>query len=370
VVELSQMSIAALAPGVRARGLAQELGDALNRTEPRILAEWGLLAGKHFTRALGRRATNLSRLAGVVVNGVTKEGKAAVDAFRSNQGGAHSKKRLVAAKGTLTVLSGQIAAFGKTVASAVAANPKQAAPQLAVLVISSVLVSGGPDGDGGAADLDLIFGIDAHRSIFTHSILMGAALEAGICSLVDLVRIVHEKLPVEHDPLWDSVYQQTEEFARAAQVGASIGLAYHLFVDGLAQPAPYKDLPISMPIEGHQAVFVANAATEALDAKRKPGASKFTGDRALEELRHKHYRSQRLAIREDITKNLTQDELALIRRYGAWMAALSNGAIQPLTASQEQFFEVANQRREPKTPHERAWRTYFHLTKKTKTASH
>lgn len=37
--------------------------------------------------------------------------------------------------------------------------------------------SGGVDGDGGIPDLDLLAGIDAHRSILTHSILAGVVAE-------------------------------------------------------------------------------------------------------------------------------------------------------------------------------------------------
>jgi hypothetical protein len=191
-----------------------------------MLAQWGLHVGKHFTRALGRRAKNVLQQVGGTARGIYAEGISAFDAKKDDRFREHTKERTDAAKVAVLDITEQIGAFSKTVVTAVRANPNQAAPQLAVLVITSVLVSGGPDGNGGAADLDLMFGIGAHRSIFSHSILMGAALEAGIYSLVDLVRIVHENLPAEHDPIWDTVYQQTEEFARAAQVGSSLGLAY------------------------------------------------------------------------------------------------------------------------------------------------
>ena len=87
----------------------------------------------------------------------------------------------------------------------VQSQPREAVPQLLVLVATSIVVSGGPDGDGGAPDLDLMFGIDAHRSILSHSILMGAALETGFLSLVHLVRLLHTKLPADHDPLSEAV---------------------------------------------------------------------------------------------------------------------------------------------------------------------
>ena len=120
---------------------------------------------------------------------------------------------------------------------------------------------------------ELMFGIGAHRSILSHSILMGAALEAGLLSLLGLVQLVHGKLPALHDPLWDSIHRQATSITLAASRGASIGMAYHLLVDGLVQPAPYHDLPVSLPMAAHQTVFVVNAAGEAADVRRKPSPS-------------------------------------------------------------------------------------------------
>lgn len=56
--------------------------------------------------------------------------------------------------------------------------------------------------------------------------------------------------------------------------GASAGIAYHLSVDATLQPAAYKDLPVSMPMEAHQMLFALNAAVEGADAAKraeKPG---------------------------------------------------------------------------------------------------
>lgn len=120
--------------------------------------------------------------------------------------------------------------------------------------------------------MDLKAGIGFHRSPLTHSILIGAALETGLMSLVRLVHLVHAQLPPHHDPLWDVLEHQSTALLNAANRGASLGLAYHLLVDGLAQPAPYHGLPISLPIEGHQAMFVANGMAEAIDARHKPSS--------------------------------------------------------------------------------------------------
>ena len=69
---------------------------------------------------------------------------------------------------------------------------------------------------------------------------------------------------------WDALHAHAERIALSANRGASIGMAYHLLVDGLVQPAAYHDLPVSMPIEAHQTLISANAAAEAIDVAKKP----------------------------------------------------------------------------------------------------
>jgi hypothetical protein len=95
---------------------------------------------------------------------------------------------------------------------------------------------------------------------------MGAAAEAVLIALDEVVLLTHKHLPYDHDPLWDSLYSQFQRATGAATVGVGFGIAYHLGVDGSIQFASYKDLPFSMPMEAHQAVFEANAGVEALYA--------------------------------------------------------------------------------------------------------
>jgi hypothetical protein len=52
--------------------------------------------------------------------------------------------------------------------------------------------------------------------------------------------------------------------------GVSFGIAYHLDVDATVDGAgTYADLPVSLPMEGHQAV-AAGALVEGMDASRRP----------------------------------------------------------------------------------------------------
>ena len=124
--------------------------------------------------------------------------------------------------------------------------------------------SGGIDGNGGIPDLDLLAGIGAHRSILTHSILAGIVAEGALLSIADLATQVHERLPFDHDPLWDTLAEGASPLVESLAAGTSAGIAYHLLVDAFIQPAPYKDLPFSMQIEGHQAAMAANGMAEGI----------------------------------------------------------------------------------------------------------
>ena len=73
------------------------------------------------------------------------------------------------------------------------------------------------------------------------SVLGESALEAGFRSIVELVGLLYDKLPAEHDPVWDTIYLQAEEYFRAAQTGASIGMA--CWWTGLCRKRPTKIYP-------------------------------------------------------------------------------------------------------------------------------
>ncbi len=127
------------------------------------------------------------------------------------------------------------------------------------------------DGNGGVPDTDItIFGIGDHRSLFTHSIIAGIVVEGAILALADLAGIVCDKLPPgERSEFWDQISRTKDQIAHHLAAGTSAGIAYHLAVDATLQPAAYKDLPLSMPMEAHQALFALNAAVEAQDASKR-----------------------------------------------------------------------------------------------------
>ena len=283
-------------------------------------------------------------------------------------------------------------------------NPKENAPDLIVGVLAFLAASGGPDADGGFPDLDLVIGFGAHRSIFTHSILSGAAIETGLYSIATLIGIVQKNLTLGHDPLWDTIHQNKDTYLSAESKGVSAGIAYHLFVDGTVQTGSYHDFPIPMTSEGHQGLFVANAAAEALDVNQKNetfsrqrmhtarGAkqehvadtvtsavdlivftSKLKSERVQQNLitsylivDHQTYRKRKMVITESIAKRLHQSHVELRRRYGHWMQALFCGKLFPLTAEQASFISVARGTTAAKSDIERAWLAYRQLRQSQK----
>lgn len=110
-------------------------------------------------------------------------------------------------------------------------------------------------------------GVGDHRSLFTHSIIACIVVEASILALADLAGIVCDKLPPdERFEFWEQISTTKDQIASRLSAGASAGIAYHLAVDATLQPAAYKDLPFSMPMEAHQLLFAVNAAVEDKDA--------------------------------------------------------------------------------------------------------
>lgn len=147
--------------------------------------------------------------------------------------------------------------------------PAETLPEVVGTTLGFLIGSGGLYANGGLPDLDLVAGIGNHRSFLTHSILMGAAAEAILIALDEVVLLTYQHLPLEHDPLWDSLHRQFKRTTKMAKVGVGLGIAYHLGVDGSIQVAAYKDLPVSMPMKAHQALFEMNAGVEAMHAYSK-----------------------------------------------------------------------------------------------------
>ena len=152
------------------------------------------------------------------------------------------------------------------VARALVRDLKVTAPAVLGGLLGFSAGSGGLDGNGGIPDLDLLVGIGAHRSPLTHTIIAGIVAESLLLALADLAAEVHGKLPHGHDPLWDGLARIGRPLTESLAIGTSAGLAYHLLVDALIQPAALHGLPVEMPIEGHQTIMAASGLAEGANA--------------------------------------------------------------------------------------------------------
>lgn len=380
--------LAMTVPSQRLSTMVDELQFAWGQTDNRLLLDWGLHTGKDFATSLTRRVGNVARLLTGVTSASMEEGRKAADAFSRANLAEHLQTRgKQAYRASETFIVETTTSLSRKI-EAVKQNPQEVGPQLLTMVVMSLLVSGGPDGDGGAPDLDLMFGIGAHRSMFSHSILMGASLETGLLALLRLTQLVHCKLPETRDPLWDKIAEQSHGILHAANQGASLGMAYHLFVDGLLQPAAYHGLPVSMPIEAHQSIFEVNAAAEALDVGNKPSTAGAKIRTATESKgvpvdpvhalglpvqrgsveKKDHLRALRTPffVDKEVAELLDEVELALLKKSGTWMSSLASGALAPTTPAQARFLQVALGYKEPQTAHDAVWHMYSGLMRRLK----
>ena len=265
------------------RRLADELQQALRGIPAEEWAHCVRPLPAEFGLGLARRAGNAAgalRQAGRFLAGKAAEG---ADAARRGdlggflrQAGADLTRSVRTEASALAAAAGQIPSVGRLLAR----DPGRILPEIIGAVFGFLAGSGGLDGNGGLPDLDLALGVGFHRSALTHSVLIGCAAEAVLLSLDRAVALVHRHLPRHHDPAWDELLSYFQRTTRAARGGTSVGLAFHLGVDGLLQPAAVKGLPFAAPMALHQAFLAGNAALEAAalprsEPQRRPAPEKI-----------------------------------------------------------------------------------------------
>lgn len=255
----------------RAERLAQELRYALRNVPRNEVRKCVTRLPGALVEGLTRRTQRAAwwaRLAATAVARKTGEGFHSVRSGRGMEfARATGEEAMVLLEEVGSVAAG-IAKRVPTWCHALATTPEQVLPEAVGGVLGALIGSGGFDADGGLPDLDLLAGIGYHRSIVTHSIFIGAAAESVLVSLDGLVLLTYRHLPPEHDPLWDLLNDWASRTSTAAKLGTSVGIAYHLGVDGTLQVAALKGLPFSAPIEAHQAILVGNTVMEAGDFKK------------------------------------------------------------------------------------------------------
>jgi hypothetical protein len=250
---------------VRAQRLNDELKQALSGDDLREdLTKWGIYSAKALAHAAQRRVTRLPSAVINIVKKLYNETEATMKVARQGRLAEHLRwRRTELTESTKEALVGGYKSARK-LAQSMRKNPHEAAVTIIAATAGFYLGSGGFDGNGGVPDQDIsMFGIGDHRSILMHSILPGIVIEASVLSAYGLVRLIHERLPRQHDVFWDVILNDSERIMGPLTAGVSAGISYHLAVDSFIQTAPYKDLPFSMPIEGHETLMAANALGEA-----------------------------------------------------------------------------------------------------------
>lgn len=217
-----------------------------------------------------RRGANVVRLGKRLFRGAVDEFGDAAKAIKEGRLADHLRTRQqVLAKNVRDGVDSTRSQL-RLIQKALKENPGDTVPKLMVTVLAALAASGGVDGDGGVPDLDIqLMGIGAHRSPLTHSFFAGVVIETLLYAMAHGIGTFYPHLPTNHDPIWDAIARNKDEYLMRASQGASVGIAYHLFIDATVQPAPYHGLPFSMPMDGHQTLLATNGGVEALDVAVK-----------------------------------------------------------------------------------------------------
>lgn len=243
--------------------MTSDLRQALAQIPAAELRTWALVIPTDFVVLAFRRCKNLSGL--VVRSGrfLRQESSAAMRATLDGALQEHLKARGAAAKDSSLVTAQEVGAMAKALYEGVKKTRTEDLPHVAVAVLGFCMGSGGLDGDGGVPDLDFLGGIGEHRSFMTHSIISASVVEALLLSVARLTRVVHTRLPPDHDLLWDELLKHSDKALARLSAGMSLGIGYHLGVDAtLDGDGTYKSLPVELPLFGHQMIAATNAVTE------------------------------------------------------------------------------------------------------------
>jgi hypothetical protein len=247
---------------VRISSIYHELAFALSRIERDVLNAWGVRSSKRLLLLAARRVGGMARLATMLFRGGSGELKRIFQALKQGRMAAHLGDRTAfAIDGSIAIGREGARAIGN-IATALIKDPRSTAPVLIGGLLGFGAGSGGLDGNGGIPDLDLVAGVGLHRSPITHTVIAGIIAEGLLLAFADLAAEVQERLPVQHDPIWDGLARIGRPLTESLAIGTSAGLAYHLLVDAFVQPGAYHGVPFHMPMEAHQTIFAANGVVE------------------------------------------------------------------------------------------------------------
>lgn len=262
--------------------LVSELRYAIDKTSSNDLEKWGKQIPETMATVALRRGKNFGSVLNAIAEFFVSESRGVMTAFSQDRLSKHVLHRGEVASDTLSASIKEARDTVLGLSDIVSQNPEREAPRLLVGVLGMMIGSGGIDGDGGVPDLDFLGGIGAHRSIFTHSIIAGTVIETTLLSVANLIKTVQYNLPENHQPFWEEFVEISNDYLDTFSTGVSAGIAYHLGIDGaLDSDGTYKDLPFSIPQEGHNVIILGNATAEGVDAIKKFGDSHGNKKQAL-----------------------------------------------------------------------------------------
>ncbi|RMG26109.1 MAG: hypothetical protein D6724_02615 [Armatimonadetes bacterium] len=250
----------------RSDRLKRELQYALRSVSREELASCFRAVPQDVLRAFKRRGVALYQIGKRGAQTIASEVSEMIQAGKRGKGREHLQARYAHFKESASRKAQDLRhALRRTpqLLQAVRSDPSAVLPEVVGSVLGFAIGSGGLDANGGIPDLDLMFGIGAHRSLLTHTILVGVGAECVGISLARLIHLVYDKLPPDHDPVWDSLHEQTQRTITAARVGTALGLGFHLLADGTVQVGALHGLPVELPMEAHQTIITTSGAAEA-----------------------------------------------------------------------------------------------------------
>lgn len=143
---------------------------------------------------------------------------------------------------------------------------QQQADQVVDMMLTWIIFwasAGGSDLEGGLPDIDLAFGIGNHRNVVSHTVLLGLGSEIALRLGIEVFGEIYSRLPSHHMRAWDSSYRFLQTHRRASINAMWAGIGAHFLKDAnlfAEATKPYTGMPISMPMDVHQALFAANGA--------------------------------------------------------------------------------------------------------------
>jgi hypothetical protein len=135
---------------------------------------------------------------------------------------------------------------------------------------------GGFDLEGGLPDLDMaVAGMGAHRTVFTHSILLGLEVESSLWFGLAVMDALVGRMPESRHPVWARIAGASRRYTDRSVTGIWAGIGAHLMRDAgllsIGATKPVVGLPVHLSMAGHKLFLAANGVASVMAAN--PGSS-------------------------------------------------------------------------------------------------